>query len=262
MQASGAFYEPTSEARYLSTALTRGPWSDTHQHGGPPAALMGHAIEAIAGDGFQVARITVELLRPVPITELTVSCNLKRGGRMVRTVTAELEAGGERVARASALAIRREAVPLPAGALARAGALPPGPEPGGAFEFPFFRSDTGYHTAMELRVARGHFGAGPTMSWLRMRHPLISGRQQSALERVLVAADSGNGVSFALDTKRYTFVNPDLTVCLFRMPKGEWIGLDAITHLSEQGVGLAEARLHDLDGPVGTGLQTLVLAQR
>src|SRR3981081_160852 len=36
-------------SRLMATALTRGPWSNEHQHGGPPAALLAGAMER-AGD--------------------------------------------------------------------------------------------------------------------------------------------------------------------------------------------------------------------
>jgi hypothetical protein len=58
--------------------------------------------------------------------------------------------------------------------------------------------------------------------WMRMRHPLLAGEQPSRLQRVLIAADSGNGVSATLDYRSYLFVNVDLSVHLHRMPEGEW----------------------------------------
>ncbi|MFW2387609.1 MAG: thioesterase family protein, partial [Polyangiales bacterium] len=84
----------------------------------------------------------------------------------------------------------------------------------------------------------------------------------SGLERVLVAADSGNGVSVRIDPFAYTFINPDLTVTLHHRPRGEWIGLAARTEFDESGVGLADARLYDSGGPVGRGVQTLLIRKR
>ena len=54
--------------RFVPTELCRGPWSPDAQHGGPPAALMARAAEGFeGGEEMQVARLTVELLRPVPL---------------------------------------------------------------------------------------------------------------------------------------------------------------------------------------------------
>ena len=95
-----------------------------------------------------------------------------------------------------------------------------------------------------------------------MRHPLLPGEEPSPLTRVLIAADSGNGVSAVLDWRRFVFVNPDLTVHLHREPVGEWVCLVARTTVEGVGGGLAESTIHDREGPVARGLQTLFVAER
>lgn len=83
---------------------------------------------------------------------------------------------------------------------------------------------------MEYRFLEGAFREpGPAKVWMRMRCPLVAGEEPSPLSRVLVAADSGNGVSATLDWRRYLFINVDLSVHLERMPEGEWVCLDAVT---------------------------------
>jgi hypothetical protein len=79
---------------------------------------------------------------------------------------------------------------------------------------------------------------------------------------VLVAADSGNGVSAALDWRRYLFINVDLSVHLHRLPAGDWVRLEAVTLPERNGVGLADSALHDERGPIGRALQTLLIAER
>src|SRR5262249_19900489 len=79
---------------------------------------------------------------------------------------------------------------------------------------------------------------------------------------VLVAADSGNGVSAALDWQRYLFINVDLSVHLHRMPEGEWVCLDAVTYPEPDGIGMADTRLLDERGPIGRSLQTVLVADR
>jgi len=101
--------------------------------------------------------------------------------------------------------------------------------------------------------------AGPARVWMRMGVPLVSGEEPTPLQRVLAAADSGNGVSAALDWRSYLFINVDLSVHLHRMPAGEWVCLDAVTLPERSGVGLADTRLHDQRGPIGRALQTLLV---
>jgi acyl-CoA thioesterase len=82
------------------------------------------------------------------------------------------------------------------------------------------------------------------------------------LQRTLVAADCGNGISSAVDIHRYLFINPDLTVYQHRPAAGEWIGLDAQTRLERHGSGLAEAALFDANGRLGRSLQSVYLDER
>src|ERR671939_35374 len=79
--------------------------------------------------------------------------------------------------------------------------LPP-PERGRPFEFPFFNEPVSYHAAMETRLVRGEWGSGRAAAWMRQRMPLVADTPTSPLERVLVAADSGSGVSAAIEHKR------------------------------------------------------------
>ena len=97
---------------------------------------------------------------------------------------------------------------------------------------------------------------------MRPRVALVAGEEVTPLQRVLVAADSGNGVSAALDWRRYLFINVDLSVHLHRMPEGEWVCLDAITLPEPDGVGMADSALFDERGPIGRAVQTLLVDER
>ena len=63
-----------------------------------------------------------------------------------------------------------------------------------SMRFPFSDDDPGYPNAIELRFARGDFGDGDVMAWIRTRVDILEGVTPLPIERVLVAADSGNGV--------------------------------------------------------------------
>ncbi len=257
-----AFYEPAGTG-YLATELTRGPWDPGAQHAGPPSALLGRELELLpeAAD-FQVCRITFEILRSVPIGPVEVEARIVRPGRRVQMIEAELRVEGEVLMMARAWRLRRARLDLPAAAAA----IPPGPslpaEPGSASFFPTGES-AGYHTAMEIRFVSGGFDeVGPAVGWLRMRQPLVGEEPATPLQRLLVAADVGNGISAALDFRRFTFVNVDLTVQLERLPEGEWIGLDAVTLPRPTGNATAESVLSDERGRVGRALQSLFVAER
>jgi hypothetical protein len=257
-----AFYEPDDDG-FLATGLTRGPWDPGAQHAGPPAALLGRELEQLPeAEDFQVCRITFEILRPVPIGPVEVGAWIVRPGRRVQMLEAELRVGGEVLMMARAWRLRTAPVDLPV----EAAAIPSGPslpsEPGPASFFPTGESE-GYHTAMEVRFTAGGFvEIGPATAWLRMRHPLVGDEPPSPLQRVLVAADVGNGISAAVDFRRFVFVNVDLTVQLERLPRGEWVCVDALTLPRERGNATAESVLSDETGRLGRALQTLLVAER
>ncbi len=258
----GAFYERDGD-RYLATALTRGPWDPGAQHAGPPAALLGREIERLDDAGeFQVGRITFEILRSVPIAALRASARVVRPGRRVQLVEASLSGEDGELMRATAWRIRTASVELPEGVGSEA-APPPGPEQGSQSEFFPTGQDVGYHTAMEWRSVSGGFQEpGPATVWMRMRCPLLADEQPSPLQRTLIAADVGNGISAVLDWRRYLFINVDLTVYLERMPEGEWVCVDAVTLPQPNGVGTAESVLWDRSGRIGRAAQALLVAER
>lgn len=257
-----AFYELDGD-RLVATELTRGPWDPDAQHAGPPAALLGREIERLPdADEFQIGRITCEILGSVPIAPLFVSARIVRPGRRVQLVEAELSDGERPLMRASAWRIRTASVEIPPAAMAPE-EPPPGPGQGREVEFFPTGQELGYHTAMECRFVEGGFvEPGPAVVWLRMRQPLVAGEGPTPLQRVLVAADVGNGVSASLDYRSYLFINVDLTVHLERLPQGEWVCVDAQTLPQPNGLGTAESVMSDQRGRIGRALQTLLIAQR
>ncbi|HEX8714789.1 MAG TPA: thioesterase family protein [Solirubrobacteraceae bacterium] len=253
--------------RFMPTEHARGPWDPRALHGGAPAALIATAFERVQpGDELTIGRLSFELLRPIPLAPLTLATSIVRAGRRVQELAAELLAGDELIARASALRVQ----PVPADA-ADAAAAPsridapmPGPDEAEPLRFALDDSDEASFaaTAMEMRSFEPRHGVPPGRVWMRLRHPLLPGEPPTPLARLAATADFGNGVSAALPFDRFLFINADLTVHLERPPRGEWIGLDARTLVRKGGTGMAEGVLHDVHGPVGRSFQTLVVQPR
>lgn len=265
-----SFYEPRGDGEFLATELTRGPWDPRHQHAGPPAALVGRAIERLGtgriggpdGPAAQVGRITYEVLRPVPIGPVHLTAEVVRPGRRVEMAAATLSDGdGEALMRARAWRLRTGSVDFP-----QPPGLPePPPGPDGVPPGAFIESaeEVGYHVAVEHRFLCGALmEPGPAKVWMRMAVPLLPGEEPTPLQRVLVVADSGNGVSAPLDWRRYLFINVDLSVHLNRMPEGEWVCLDSVTLPEPNGVGVSDTALFDRRGQIGRAVQTLLIAER
>jgi Thioesterase-like superfamily len=252
-----AFYSLDGD-RATPSELTRGPWDPGAQHAGPPSALLARALELCEPrEGARIGRITVEILAPVPIEPLTVAARVARPGRSVELLEASLEGPGGEVMRARGWRLaeaditadwEREHPPL-------------GREDAEALEFFPTGEAVGWHTAMEIVFARGRFlEPGPATVWMRPRVPLVEGEATTPLQRVLLAADGGNGVSAPLDWSRFVFINTDLTVHLLRPARGEWVCLDSVTHVD--GIGMTDTALWDDDGRIGRAAQTLLVRAR
>jgi Thioesterase-like superfamily len=250
-----AFYSLDGD-RATPSELTRGPWDRNSQHAGPPSALLARAIELCEPrEGMRIGRVTVEILGPVPLAPLAVEASVVRPGRSVELLEAALAGPDGEVMRASAWRVAAGDQSL------ASDPPPPGPEHGRDRDFFPTGEELGYHSAMEYRFVHGGFlEPGPALVWMRMRVPLVEGEQPSPLERLMVVADVGNGVSAVLDWREFLFINTELTVHLLRPPEGDWVGVDAVTHVD--GVGIAESVLWDERGRLGRGAQTLLVRRR
>ncbi|HEU4737254.1 MAG TPA: thioesterase family protein [Solirubrobacterales bacterium] len=257
-----AFFEPDG-GLYVPSELTRGPWDPGSQHAGPPSALLGREIERMDGsEGFQVGRVVFEILRPVPIGPVRIETRVLRPGRKVRMVEASLSGEAGELIRATAWQLRTTELELPAGAVDEA-PPPAGPEEGWTPEFFPTGQEAGYHTAMDWKAVAGAFlEAGPATVWMRMRQPLVAGEEPTPLQRALIAADVGNGISAVLDYRSYVFINVDLTVHFERMPEGEWVCIDAVTRPRPSGIGSAESVISDQRGRIGRAAQSLLIEKR
>lgn len=253
---------------FVATDLSLGPWFADALHGGPPAALLAQRLsEAVAdgvtgrpSDGLRLARITLELVRPVPRGPLAVGVEVVRPGRRVTLLDGTLRDGaGVEVLRGRALFL------APSALVADTADAPPpfpGPEAGAVNDW---RSEAVMFAThgMEIRFVQGSFReVGPSIAWFRLRTPLVAGEPTAPIARVVAAGDFGNGIAPALSWEEHTFVNPDLTVFVEREPVDEWVALDAHTRVLQGSVALAESELWDRRGRIGRAVQTLLVARR
>ena len=256
------FYVPGEAGRFGSTPSTAGPWGPESQHGGPPAALLTRAIEREADDGSGrvVGRFTMELLGPVPVGPLAVEAKVVRPGRTVAMCEATLhdETRGRPCARATAWLFPGTGD----GPAASEEPLPHGPGDGVPKDPPVNWS-RGYLDAMEWQWIEGAVTEpGPGVVWMRPRVDLVEGEQMSPVQRLMTCVDSASGVSAALDTAEWAFLNTELTVHVLRPPVGEWVCLRAETTLSSGSVGVAVSQVYDERGLVARSAQALLVARR
>ncbi len=239
----GALFERDG-SRYVPTQLARGPWSPNALHGGAPSALFATVCEQHdPGPAAFVARITVELMRPVPLAPLELRVRTIRPGKKVQWLEASLLDADEReMAHATVLRIRSDEVDT-SGSVHPEVDTPPPPTAASAKKFPFGEGAVGFWN----------------VHWFRLKCPVVAGEPISPIARVAAAADFGSGVSNPVRMTNAAAINPELTVHVHRHPVGEWVCLESGAWAQPHGVGMAETRLHDDRGVLGRSVQSLLV---
>lgn len=255
---TGAAYVMDGD-RAQATPHSAGPWHPGLQHGGAPASLVVWAAERVpAAVPMRVARVTVELFRPVAVADLVLEVATLREGRKIQLVGVSLLDDGKEVVRGTVLKLRTEAMPLPRGAiLPSLGVPPPAGLPATTGEFEF-----GFAAGFELRRLTERGKLGPAKVWFRQHAPLVEGEPLTPAMRATAVGDYSNGIATELPWEDWTFINADLTISLAREPEGEWILSDAESWVAEDGTGLAMTRLADERGTFGRAVQSLLLERR
>lgn len=251
-------FEPDGPA-FVPTGKSRGPWDHGALNGGPVAALLAHGVESHDGGGAArtgdqvVSRITVDLVRPVPLAPLTVETETLKPGRKVQVIQALLLAAGEVVSRAVAVRMpaAHPSVEMPVAP------PPPGPEgietrPNRRMELDleFFHSD-----AVEMRQVRAE--PGLQSLWIRLTTELLPGLQASPLVRAAAIADLPSGMT-GMQSDGFRSINVDISLHLDRLPEGEWLHVDAVGH-AWHGIGFADTALADERGRLGRVVQTCLV---
>jgi hypothetical protein len=253
---------------FVPTMAAQGPWDPTTAHGGPIAGLLAREMDQVAqNEPRRIARLTVDMMRPVPLQPLTVTHEIVRQGRQIEIADASLWWGDKLVARATGLWVRVGHEIRTPDALTAAAVAPtiPGPSeatlPGIGLPDDVAFVPPGLFQALDLRRVVGQQGSGvPAVAWGRLTLPMVDGEVTSPLSAVACIGDFTSGLANYLNYGRYLSPNADLSYHLVRHPTGEWIGLDANTVVGDDGIAQSRARLFDEDGFIGLCATTLVVA--
>lgn len=245
----------------LTSPHAAGPWNATMQHGSAPSALVTWLAEEMpTASPMQVTRVTIDLLRPVPVAPLTFETEVLREGRKIQLCGIRLSANGVVVVRATVLKIRTQAQTLPPDIIEPPVTVPLPDQV--ALAEPSFVSSP-FVTGMSIRAVHGGFRTlGPGAIWYRADRAIVEGAAISQVMRAVIAADFSNGSSAVLPFDHWTFLNADLSVSLARPPVGDWILLDSESWIGPDGTGLAASKLADIQGYFGRAVQSLVIEKR
>lgn len=253
---TGPLFE-RSGAGYLPTDRARGPWSRDVLHGSPVAALFAHCVEqhlresALAAAKLRLARLTVDLFRPVPFAELAVTIEPRRRGRRLAAFDLTLVAPGQEITRATALCLHSDA------ALGSVGAQFGADLPGSPDHAAVNRVDragnrwVSYPGTLEMRHVVAPGGTKPPIVWIRNDVPVIA---EAPLSGTVRAAGIADFVSpFAnMQPGRSGYLNADISLYLHREPVGEWHWLRIVSRGAADGLATAQATIGDQTGPYGS----------
>lgn len=253
-----AFFTMRDGGVFHGNDPARGPWSEDGCHAGPAIGLIARAVEALL-PAQALTRLTVDLIRPIPMDGFTIDAEPTRQGRTVGAASAHLmDRDGTVCARASSLHVTERDlgevatidVPVPSPSVATSGRFP---VTGTSHNQPSFGD------FVDVAYPPGETSApGPTTIWMRIP-PILSSENPSPFQRLCPLADCGNGTSRNTEITEMGFMNGDITIVAHRHPQSEWLALEAVSHWQPTGIGLAEARILDEQGPVASVLQTVIL---
>jgi hypothetical protein len=229
-------------------------------HGGAPGALVGALLTAAVGEIEQVARVQIDLERPVPLEPLLGLVHRRQVSRRVAHLEIELSTRAGRAVSARALLTRRESI------LVAGDSLPlQGPDHLAAMDWGHvYSSDSSpifVRDAVEHRVVRGGYGVPvASAAWLRLKVPVIDGTESCGLSQLLGVADFGSPLSQTGSVgSGLALINLDVNATLFRQPIGPWFFLDATGQVGQGGLGLAVTNVFDLEGPIGVITQSQIV---
>jgi hypothetical protein len=84
---------------------------------------------------------------------------------------------------------------------------------------------------------------------------VIAGQNNTPFVQAAMAVDAASIVT-NLGTAGLGYINGDVTLALARLPRGEWMFMQADTHWFADGIAVGTATLLDHTGPFGSALVT------
>jgi len=251
----GDLFEPTEYAR--------SPWHPDLLHGGPVAALFGYHLARWPGtDGFQLSRLSLTMLRPVPRAPLAMVMEPVREGRRMKMVALSLYAGDNLVARGEGLWQKKQPVQLPDHAPVPE-PPPAGPEGIAPFSIQQMLDDkglaipSGFHTHVQVRPVTPWDERGQSTAWLHWPAQIVDQQAVTPLEQACMLSDLGNGTGQLNYGAGVGTINADIVLTLSRDPTTDWIALSSRAQCQPQGTGVVHSQVFDSLGAIGYVLQSV-----
>ena len=252
----------------LPSSLANGPWYPGTAHGSAMMLMAALAVEKhIAKLPIQLTRLTVDMMKAVPIAPIELHTKVRKSGRYMDVLDIAIHSAGDEYVRASAMCFRVDQVPV-AERLKHSGPALTLPDPLPESFFNFAAKRPGFHHAIEIRI---DVEAKPAIIWIRLKQPVLPNFATTPLLRVALAADwtySVPSIAHRLrtgegfDSQPFFSINPDTTLNLQRPAQGEWIGIQTHASFDDLGAGTAMGQIFDQQGALGFCSQSVLIRSR
>lgn len=249
-------------AHYKPTQHAQGAWNPHEQHMAVATGVLTHELSQFAPqENMRIARISLDILGLIPLDDFIITTRCIRPGRTIELIESVMSSSGRDCITARAWRLLTQDTSAIAGLEDKETAQHPD-------ELPVWEEMKGWPGGFVKSVhlvANAERRAGKGMVWITNNTTMVEGEPTTDLVHLLGMVDLANGIvpRLGLDVNdlRWMFPNTDLQIHMHRMPKGEWLGIEAVQQYGADGIGITSAVLHDLQGPFGRSEQILTIRQ-
>ncbi len=242
-------------ARYQSTMNAQGAWNPNEQHMSPATGVICAELEQFfPRKNMRIGRISLDIYGLIALGEIEITTQIIRAGKTIELIESTMRGQGKTLVVAHTWRMMTSDTSAIVGL---EDIMVESPE-----HMPIFdgiHQWRGQYTkTIEARSNSHRNGKG--LVWLKTKVDMVEGQHTSPFVRLVCMSDMANGVVPRQNRPfEWGFPNLDLQIHLYRMPQGEWLGIEAVQQYGSDGIGLSSSILHDTQGPFGRSEQILTL---
>lgn len=242
-------------AHYQSTIHAQGAWNAHEQHMAPATGIICAELDHFSPrSDVRIGRISLDILGLIPAGEFQIVTRVIRPGKTIELIESTMSSQGKNCIQARIWRMVISNTEVVAGLEDEIIAKP---ETGVVWD-EIKNWPGGYIQSLEARRLERRAGKG--MVWLSNSYSMVEGQQHSDFVKLMGMVDTANGIVTRQGWPfNYAFPNLDLQIHLYRMPQGQWLGLETVQQFGDDGIGLTSSVLHDIHGPFGRSEQILTL---
>lgn len=249
----------TVVAEYQPTIHSQGAWNAHEQHMAPASGVMSYELELFQPrDDMVYGRLGFDILGLIPLKDFTVTTRNIRPGKTIELIESTLSCEGK-----AAIVVRAWRVMKNDTSMVACCEDEPITLRSEMVEWPVIKDvwAGGYIESIKQHIRTNRERRpGRAQVWLSNDLAMVEGVETSAFVKLMGMVDTSNGIAVAQQSPfSHMFPNVDLQIHLYRLPQGQWLGLNTRQQYGENGVGLTTSILYDEVGPFAHSEQILTV---